>query len=96
MGTTEWDVADESIVQVMDVYPNPVTGAAVTVQSQSMRGDFQLQVFDLSGRLAVDQPIRAYIGSPLNLDVSGLKNGTYVVRMANGQFQQTAKMLIRR
>lgn len=96
LGTTEWDVADGSIVQVMDVYPNPVTGAAVTVQSQSMRGDFQLQVFDLSGRLAVDQPIRAYTGSPLNLDVSGLKNGTYVVRMANGQFQQTAKMLIRR
>jgi len=82
--------------QVLQVYPNPVTGSTVTVQSEAMRGDFQMQVFDLTGRLAVDQSIRAYMGNPITLDVAGLGNGTYIVRMANGQFQQTSKLLIRR
>ncbi len=92
------DVSDEAVVeaQVLQVYPNPVTGSTVTVQSEAMRGDFQMQVFDLTGRLAVDQSIRAYMGNPITLDVAGLGNGTYIVRMANGQFQQTSKLLIRR
>ena len=92
------DPSDEAVVeaQVLQVYPNPVTGSTVTVQSEAMRGDFQMQVFDLTGRLAVDQSIRAYMGNPITLDVAGLGNGTYIVRMANGQFQQTSKLLIRR
>ena len=92
------DPTDDAVVnaQVLQVYPNPVNGSSVTVQSEAMRGDFQLQVFDLTGRLSVDQAVRSYMGGPLTLDVSGLGNGTFIVRMASGQFQQTSKLLIRR
>ena len=44
---------DEDVAQAQGllVYPNPVSDANFTVQSSVMKGDFQLQVFDLMGRL---------------------------------------------
>lgn len=77
------------------VYPNPVTDATFTVQSQAMKGNFQLQVFDLTGRLSVDQAVQGYTGGPLTVDASNLTNGQYVVRLVNGKFQETAKLLVR-
>ncbi len=96
LGSNDPTQVDMASAQALLVYPNPANSGAVTVQSEAMRGDFQLQVFDLTGRLSVDQAIQSYMGSALTLDVSSLDNGTYIVRMANGQFQQTSKLLIRR
>jgi hypothetical protein len=77
------------------VYPNPVAGGVFSVQSDAFRGDFQLQVFDITGRLNVDQAIRGYAGGPIVVDANGLENGQYIVRLSNGQFQKTAKLLVR-
>jgi hypothetical protein len=96
LGTDNPMEENVSAAQPLQVYPNPVNGSSVTIQSDAMRGDFQMQVFDLTGRLSVDQRIQSYMGTPLVLDVAGLQNGTYIVRLTNGQFQQTSKMLIRR
>ena len=87
------DVAAQA--QGLLVYPNPVSDANFTVQSSAMKGDFQLQVFDLMGRLAVDQSVTGYVGGPLVVDASALPNGQYIVRLVNGQFQETAKLLVR-
>ncbi len=77
------------------VYPNPVSGGTFSVQSETFKGDFQLQVFDITGRLNVDQAIRGYAGGPIVVDASGLENGQYIVRLTNGKFQKTAKLLVR-
>jgi hypothetical protein len=77
------------------VYPNPVSQGTFSVQSETFRGDFQLQVFDITGRLNVDRAIRGYAGGPMVVDASGLENGQYIVRLTNGTFQKTAKLLVR-
>ena len=77
------------------VYPNPVSEGTFSVQSETFRGDFQLQVFDITGRLNVDRAIRGYAGGPIVVDASGLENGQYIVRLTNGTFQKTAKLLVR-
>lgn len=77
------------------VYPNPVSQGTFSVQSETFRGDFQLQVFDITGRLNVDRAIRGYAGGPIVVDASGLENGQYIVRLTNGTFQKTAKLLVR-
>ena len=87
------DVAAQA--QGLLVYPNPVSDANFTVQSSAMKGDFQLQVFDLMGRLAVDQSVTGYVGGSLVVDASTLPNGQYIVRLVNGQFQETAKLMVR-
>ena len=94
------DVEDlnEEVAEAVEgllLYPNPVTDANFTIQSDAMKGDFQLQVFDLTGRLNVDQTITGYVGGPLVVDASTLPNGQYIVRLVNGQFQETAKLLVR-
>ncbi|MDA8605794.1 T9SS type A sorting domain-containing protein [Flavobacteriales bacterium] len=77
------------------VYPNPVSEGTFSVQSETFRGDFQLQVFDVTGRLNVDRAIRGYAGGPIVVEASGLENGQYIVRLTNGTFQKTAKLLVR-
>lgn len=95
LGVEDLDSEDVAQAQGLLVYPNPVTDANFTLQSQAMKGDFQLQVFDLTGRLNVDHSIRGYVGGPLTVDASNLPNGQYIVRLVNGQFQETAKLLVR-
>jgi hypothetical protein len=77
------------------VYPNPVSDGSFAVESKTFRGDFQLQVFDVTGRLSVDRAIRGYAGGPIVVDASGLENGQYIVRMVSANFQKTAKLLVR-
>ncbi len=77
------------------IYPNPVSEGAFSVQSETFRGDFQLQVFDITGRLNVDRAIRGYAGGPIVVEASGLETGQYIVRLTNGTFQKTAKLLVR-
>ena len=77
------------------VYPNPVSQGTFSVQSETFRGDFQLQVFDITGRLNVDRAIRGYAGGPIVVEASGLETGQYIVRLTNGTFQKTAKLLVR-
>lgn len=90
------DAGEEmAAAQGLLVYPNPVTDASFTLQSQAMKGNFQLQVFDLTGRLNVDQSIQGYTGGALTVDASNLPNGQYIVRLVNGEFQETAKLLVR-
>jgi len=87
LGVEDLDSEDVAQAQGLLVYPNPVTDANFTLQSQAMKGDFQLQVFDLTGRLNVDQSIRGYVGGPLTVDASNLPNGQYIVRLVNGVSQ---------
>ncbi|MBL6866675.1 MAG: T9SS type A sorting domain-containing protein, partial [Flavobacteriales bacterium] len=54
-----------------------------------------LQVFDITGRLNVDRAIRGYAGGPIVVEASGLETGQYIVRLTNGTFQKTAKLLVR-
>ena len=83
------DVAAQA--QGLLVYPNPVSDANFTIQSSAMKGDFQLQVFDLTGRLAVDRSVTGYVGGPLVVDAS---TAQWPVHCTLGQWpvQETAKL----
>jgi len=77
------------------VYPNPVSEGSFAVESKTFRGDFQLQVFDITGRMNVDRAIRGYAGGPIVVDASGMETGQYIVRMVSANFQKTAKLMVR-
>ena len=95
LGVDEPSELTVEAVESLLVYPNPVSEGTFSVQSETFRGDFQLQVFDITGRLNVDRAIRGYAGGPIVVDASGLENGQYIVRFTNGTFQKTAKLLVR-
>ena len=95
LGVSEPEASVEAKGNALLVYPNPAVSGSFTVQSETMRGDFQLQLFDITGRLAVDQRVQGYAGGPLNVQISDVPNGQYIVRLTNGKFQQVSKVLVR-
>ena len=66
---------------------NPFMGA-VTVQAQGF-GDARIEVFDVAGRMVLDQP---FTGSH-TLDGSGMAPGAYIVRVHDGQGSSTLNLV---
>jgi photosystem II stability/assembly factor-like uncharacterized protein len=82
-------------VQGMKVYPNPLTGDVVRFET-GLRGDFRVEIFDLSGRVVINRDIRSHAGGPIELDAARLANGTYVLRAVTGRTHQTTKLIVKR
>jgi hypothetical protein len=79
----------------LSVFPNPAAQGQLNVQSEQVLGQVQVELFDLMGRVALQQQVGGYMGGVLNFDVSGLPSGTYILRMANGVTHQVAQVQIR-
>jgi hypothetical protein len=80
----------------MTLFPNPAVGGTVNLRSDRFNGDFTLQVFDMTGRIAFEKEVRQYAGTTLTLDIAGLENGTYIVRMVNAVTQEAKPLVVRR
>ena len=77
------------------VYPNPATTGAVSWQTDAMRGDFRMEMFDLNGRVVRQEWVRGYAGEARNVNVNGLNAGTYIVRISNNRGHVMSKLMIR-
>lgn len=95
LGVEEEAVEQESVVRTLSVFPNPAAQGQLSVQSEQVLGQVQVELFDLMGRVALQQQFGGYAGGVLNFDVSGLPSGTYILRMANGVTHQVAQVQIR-
>ena len=73
------------------VYPNPITGNELTMEVISEFSESaEIILTDISGRLITNEDIELYEGQNNTiLDVSGLIQGTYLIRIAtaSGQMQ---------
>jgi hypothetical protein len=92
------DVTDEvmeSKTPSLAVYPNPTTMGSFTWSTDAMRGDFRLEIFDLNGRVVRNEWVRGYAGGPVEVSISDLVTGTYIVRVANNNAQLMSKLMVR-
>lgn len=69
-----------SVVGTITVYPNPTTDFIVIETEQA--GNLELVLFDMSGRSVLRQNVS---GSSSQLDLSGLPDGSYLLRLSDGQ-----------
>jgi len=79
------------------IYPNPVIGSSVQINTLNFAGNTSIEVYDLQGRM-VSSKILDNINSSESVlvDVSALSNGTYVVRVASDSKVLATKLIIRR
>ena len=79
------------------IYPNPVIGSSVQINTLNFAGNTSIEVYDLQGRM-VSSKILDNINSSESVlvDVSDLSNGTYVVRVASDSKVLATKLIIRR
>ena len=90
---------DENIVSEnvqVNVYPNPVRGAAQFSFNMVESGNVSYQVYDLSGRMMESEELGFYSEGEhsATLNAENLSSGTYIIRVMAGSKTNTAKFLV--
>lgn len=74
------------------IYPNPADGV-VNVYASQIQGDATFTLFDVNGRKALEQDIT--LGGIVNVDISALNTGLYIVKIEGKEFTHTAKLIVK-
>ena len=61
------------------LYPNPATDKVIITLQQGLLNDKSLFIYDVSGRACAVKISRRISGNSVELDVSGLANGLYLM-----------------
>ncbi len=68
------------------LYPNPVSSQLNVAVSSPVRGTVTLQVVDMTGRILSQQVKAIAEGSnTVSLNVAGLSNGSYILKVVNAE-----------
>jgi hypothetical protein len=86
--------ANEDINVQLRIYPNPNTDGQLTIKTNSnmMLGDV-IEIYDVAGRLQKTITVSEEANS-MQLNISDLKKGMYVVRYQNQEIQLTERLII--
>ncbi|HNV98385.1 MAG TPA: M43 family zinc metalloprotease [Chitinophagales bacterium] len=87
----EWDNA------ITSIYPNPVTGDAVTVDYFSVQEDMNVsvQIVDILGRVVSTTNASVVSGeNMIDLSVADLQAGVYIVVISNGKSSYTENFIV--
>jgi hypothetical protein len=90
-------VADQSVSNGFQVYPNPANDILnVSFQDDNQFEDALITVFDLQGRTIATRLVKQYdLSSGSIIDVSGLNSGMYIVNVTQGTKQTSTKFVKR-
>jgi hypothetical protein len=83
--------AEETIVQDISIYPNPAN-TQLTVELPSNETEYQIQLFDLSGKVFVSRLVSGKTSE--EIDLSDFASGTYLVKLSSNDFTVNKKLLI--
>lgn len=90
-------IEDEApAIKGVKLFPNPAIDNATLEVDIVSSGSYAVNVYDLSGkRVQGINPQKFSVGTQsINLDVSNLPSGNYIVSLENGEVRETAKMTI--
>lgn len=90
-------IGDPGIENNLSIYPNPAD-KTLFIQLKSNSGfNAQLTITDLVGKAAIAREVQLTPGNKVaTIDVSGLKNGIYMLRLAQKDDVYTRKLIIKR
>ncbi|ALO16758.1 Alpha-amylase precursor [Salinivirga cyanobacteriivorans] len=83
------NLATES--EQFSIYPNPATEKVTISASNPVDGSMQVQVFDLNGKLLVQDKFNA---SKSTLNISSLKSGVYFIRCATLHHNEIKRLVV--
>jgi hypothetical protein len=80
----------------LSVYPNPLKGSRFSISHQQAFSakDLSLKLFDLQGRLIVDQTIENAANVEVNLNKE-LASGVYILNLSDGKASQSVKLMVK-
>lgn len=84
----------DSPIAQMDIFPNPATNAAALAYPFEKGETYQLLITDLSGKEIKSQSLAPTVAqSILELDLSDMPTGTYLVRLQSSQGTSVKKLI---
>ena len=84
---------DEHINQGVQVYPNPVGAVAKVALDEQWRGAVRFMITDLSGKQHIVRDMNVAGAETINLDVSTLTKGFYILKAASKGKQVSVKLI---
>ena len=87
------DMEDAERVNIA-VYPNPASGST-TVQIDGAEGNVTVSVMDMSGRTLRSERLSCNSGCTHQVNLSGLAQGAYFVRVMGDQVNTVRKLIVR-
>lgn len=82
---------------LLSVYPNPASTSITLNYKAGVSGNAQVYMVDQAGRVCMSQPLSLETGENIaTLDISGLANGLYFVRLVSEGGAYTTKILVQR
>lgn len=90
VGLNEQRIID---MQSASVYPNPSAGNMNVAFTATESATLQLSVSDIAGKVVDSRTVKVYTGSNnLNIDLSSLNNGFYILNLNTGAQQWSTKI----
>lgn len=79
----------------LSVYPNPASGTIwLSVDFSDNKQPYQVEFFDICGRLVLRREFENRIVSQLPIDISELSNGSYTLRVISGENMASTKLMV--
>ncbi len=73
-----------------------MVGNELNLPTEGWQGQARVEIFDLAGRLWVNDIVNVGGVDQIRADVRDLSSGYYVVRMSQGDTMKAAKFVVRR
>jgi len=91
------EVEAPASINALGLFPNPASTEVNVELNLEQRSDVQITVRDMSGKLVRSISLNDLAAGTesVGINVSGLKNGNYIVSVIKGQEVQTGKMVVR-
>ncbi len=84
---------EEEVSSSVKVYPNPVQQFAKIFLSYEWKGTVKLEIVDATGRQHLVQEVNATTSHDIQLNVSNLQKGFYVLRAASADKKVSIKLI---
>ncbi|RLD62008.1 MAG: hypothetical protein DRJ05_01320 [Bacteroidetes bacterium] len=90
------EFVEAPVNSLLDIYPNPVVHSANIKINLNESSDVEIRIFDMNGRIvqSVNKNDMQKGENSIQVNVSDLKKGTYVVRLIAGKTMGTSKFVI--
>ncbi|HEY5690594.1 MAG TPA: S8/S53 family peptidase, partial [Cyclobacteriaceae bacterium] len=77
------------------IYPNPATGDVVKIKVDTQPGQLAvLQVFNVQGSILMEsEGVVSYVNNPIELDLSELNAGLYILKVEIGNILKTVRLI---
>jgi hypothetical protein len=83
----------ERSVQSLKIYPNPALDRTTLLLNSSETGTADIQVFDITGKLVLDNKVEVVSSNKIELSTERLTPGTYVVKVELNNKTYTENLL---